>query len=257
MHIEFKEVTMVYADRPAILKEVSFAIPANTRLALIGPSGAGKSTIASLIIRRSDPTEGVICINGIPLSKYNLSSVLAHIGVILQRPEIISGSVRENILLTTPTPLLETLTDKDVWEIIDRISPEMRTRFCTEGLDTRVGKQGLQLSGGEQQRLCVMRALIKKPEFLIVDEATSSLDSSTEEEVQEGIDVTLSLGISALIIAHRFSTLRQCNRFLVLRNARECNHDQPQIEAVAHSLQELYATSVTFRRLADTQGFIP
>jgi ABC-type multidrug transport system fused ATPase/permease subunit len=255
MYVRFEGVGVTYAGRSPVLKDINLDIPPAARVALIGPSGAGKSTIASLILRRSDPSCGRITINGIPLPSYNLSSVLAHVGVILQRSEIVSGTVRENILLSVPPLMLPSISDDQVWRVMDLVSPHMRDRFCVYGLDTRVGKQGLQLSGGEQQRLCVMRALIKNPELLIVDEATSSLDSVTEEAVQQGIDVTLSKGISALVIAHRFSTLKKCNRFVVLKTAQECGPLESQIEAESDSLPDLYAISATFRTLADKQGF--
>ncbi|MEX0917929.1 MAG: ATP-binding cassette domain-containing protein [Candidatus Paceibacterota bacterium] len=257
MHIRFENVGVTFPGQQPVLKGVSFSIPDGKRVALIGASGAGKSTVAGLLIRKRDPDEGVVYINDRPLSEYNLSSVLAHMGVILQRPEIISGTVRENILLAMPFQVDGSMTDDEIWKIIDLVSPEMRTRFNGHGLDTKVGKQGLQLSGGEQQRICVMRALIKQPEFLIVDEATSSLDSETEESVQQGIDTALSQGISALVIAHRFSTLRNCNHYIVLRRLSDCASGEPQVEAACDSLDELYDRSPTFKRLADKQGFVP
>lgn len=257
MHIRFENVSVTFSGQQPVLKGVSFSIPDGKRVALIGTSGAGKSTVAGLLIRRRDPDEGVVLLNERPLHEYSLSSVLAHMGVILQRPEIISGTVRENILLAMPSYRDRCVTDDEIWKIIDLVSPEMRTRFNGYGLDTKVGKQGLQLSGGEQQRICVMRALIKQPEFLIVDEATSSLDSETEESVQEGIDTALSQGISALVIAHRFSTLRNCNHYIVLRRSSDCTDGRPQVEATCDSLDELYHCSPTFKRLADKQGFVP
>lgn len=255
MKFELCNLGMNYAQHRPVLKGVSFKIWPENRVALIGKSGAGKSTIASLVRRDTDPTAGEIRLDGRNLRDYRLSSVLRHLGVILQRPEIISGTVRENI--THGVPLGVNVTDQEIWEVMDLVSQEMRTRFSKSGLDTNVGKQGLQLSGGEQQRLCVMRALIKQPRFLIVDEATSSLDSETEATVQQGIDVALSQGISALVIAHRFSTLRNCNRFVVLRKLSECCEGQSQVEAVSDSLTELFEISPTFRKLANVQGFRP
>lgn len=246
---------MQYGDSTPILRDISFTISTGTRLALIGQSGAGKSTLASLIRRDLDPTGGAILLDGRDLREYQLKSVLRRMGIILQRPEIMSGNVRENILYGLAHN--STVTDNEIWDIIDLVSPEMRKRFCDKGLDTKVGKQGLQLSGGEQQRLCVMRALIKSPLFLIVDEATSSLDSETEIVVQQGIDTALSRGIAALVIAHRFSTLRNCNKFVVLRKLNECAQGESQVETIAHSLAELHDSSDIFRRLSAAQDFRP
>lgn len=255
MKFKLCQVGMKYAHHSQVLRRVSFEICPEDRVGMIGVSGAGKSTIASLIRRDVDPTEGVIKLDGRDLCDYRLTSVLKHYGVILQRPEILSGTVRENI--THGLPHGCSVTDQEIWEVINLVSKDIRQRFAHKGLDTQVGKQGLQLSGGEQQRLCVMRALIKNPKFLIVDEATSSLDSETEAAVQRGIDVALSQGISALVIAHRFSTLRNCNRFVVLRKLSECEEGESQVEMVSDSLTELYEVSSTFRKLAVVQGFKP
>ncbi len=253
MHFEIRNVTVSYRTDEPILSGVSFHIPQGRRVALVGQSGAGKTTIAGLVRRDIDPHKGQVLLDGIDLREYQLSSVLRYMGVILQRPEIMSGTVRENILYGVPADVV--VSDDEIWRIIDVVSSSLRTRFGDCGLDTKVGKQGMQLSGGEQQRLCVMRALIKKPHFLIVDEATSSLDSETELVVQQGIDTALSQGISALVIAHRFSTLRNCDQFVVLRKWVDCVEGESQVECVASSLPELYDQSPTFRRLASAQGF--
>ena len=255
MRFDFCNLTMQYGADAPILQNVSFSIPDGVRVALIGQSGAGKSTIASLVRRDIEPTSGSVNLNGRDLREYQLKSVLKYMGIILQRPEIMSGNVRENILYGVAQDVV--ITDNEIWDIIDLVSPEMRSRFKEYGLDTRVGKQGLQLSGGQQQRLCIMRALIKNPQFLIVDEATSSLDSETELVVQQGIDTALSRGISALVIAHRFSTLRNCDQFVVLKKLSDCEVNESQIETIAQSLPELMETSATFRRLAGAQDFRP
>lgn len=248
---------MTFKDHPPVLRNITFAIPPKTRVALIGESGAGKSTLGSLARSDFDPSEGDVLINGKPFRMYNRSSVLAHMGVILQQSEVISSDVRENILFSVSQSKADLMSDDDIWNIIDMVSPNLRKRFNGAGLDTKVGTNGLRLSGGERQRLCVMRALIKNPEFLIIDEATSALDSKNEEEVQQGIDTALSQGISALVIAHRFSTLRNCDRYVVLKKLDDCEADEPQIEAICDSLKELYGESPTFRRLANLDGFQP
>ena len=250
MHVAFRNIGLSFGDGAAVLRNVSFDIPRGTRVALIGESGAGKSSIAGLMMRKQDPTSGTVLINGVPLPQYNLSSVLRHMGIILQRPEVVSGNVRENVLLALHQEDVEHIDDTAIWRVLDTISPALRERFNGHGLDTRVGKTGLQLSGGEQQRLCIARALIKNPEFLVIDEATASLDGKNQAMVQEGIDLALSQGISALVIAHRFSTLRGCNKFVVLRKLSSCRNGESQVEAICDSLPELHEVSPTFRELA-------
>lgn len=254
MHFSFDQIGVSFRDNTTVLHNVSFDIEPGARLALIGKSGAGKTMCASLLRRDRDPTSGRVLLDGRDLREYNRPSVLRHLGVILQQPQILSGTVRENLCFG----LAHRLPDDVLWDMVALVRPSLRDRF-RDGLDTLVGKQGLQLSGGEQQSLCVMRALLRKPAFLIVDEATSSLDSETERVVQDGIDTALSQGIGALVIAHRFATLRRCTDFVVLRRFVDVDHDrgESQIEAHCASLKELEARSSTFRHLAAAQGFIP
>lgn len=256
MRIAFEQVSLTYGTRP-ILRDISFTLHPGTRLALVGGSGAGKSSLARLLMRATDPSSGTIYIDEVAYPKFQLQSVLRHIGVVLQKTEMISGTVRENITFSIHHEDLLRVTDEEIWGVLDAISPSFRNRFGEQGLDTLVGKQGMQLSGGEQQRICVARALLKKPEMLIIDEATASLDSETEHIVQNGIDMALEHDISALVVAHRFSTLRNCNKFVVLKRLVECRPDESQIELVCDSASEAYERSLTFRTLANLQGFRP
>ena len=256
MRVAFSRVSLQYGTMP-ILHDISFTLEPGTRLALVGSSGAGKSSIARLLMRATDPTGGTIYIDEVPYPEYQLESVLRHIGVVLQKTEMISGTVRENITFGIhPADLLDITTD-EIWSVLNAISPSFLRRFGERGLDTLVGKQGMQLSGGEQQRLCVARALLKKPEMLIIDEATASLDSQTEQIVQKGIDLALAQDISALVVAHRFSTLRNCNKFVVLKKLVDCGENESQVELICDSATEAYDCSSTFRTLADLQGFRP
>ncbi len=256
MRVAFDRVSLQYGNTP-ILRDISFTLEPGTRLAVVGSSGAGKSSLSRLLMRATDPTSGTICINEVAYPKYQLQSVLRHIGVVLQKTEMISGTVRENITFGIHLTDILGVTDADIWDVLDAISPSFRRRFGERGLDTLVGKQGMQLSGGEQQRLCVARALLKKPEMLIIDEATASLDSETEQIVQRGIDMALAQDISALVVAHRFSTLRNCNKFVVLKRLVDCRQDESQIELICDSATEAYDRSLIFRTLSDLQGFRP
>ena len=256
MHITFDSVSLNYGSA-AILRDISFEIAPGTSAALIGSSGAGKSSIAKLMMRACDPSGGTIYIDGVPFQGYQLWSVLQYIGVIPQRSEIVSGDVRENVTFSLHEKQLVDTTDDDIWQALDAISPSFRERFGTKGLDTLVGQQGLKLSGGEQQRICVARALIKNPALLFIDEATASLDSETEQVVQKGIDAALQRNISALVISHRFSTLSNCNMFVILKRLIDCDEGEPQIEAICGSAEEAYDVSPTFRKLAVMQRFRP
>ncbi len=256
MLVEYKNVSVRYGDSD-ILRDVSFTIEEGTSVGLVGRSGSGKSTLARLLFRAMDPDSGEVCIDGIPFSAYQKNTVLRHIGAILQRSDMISGDARENILFATHAEDMTKVGDESIWNILDALTPALRQRFNGHGLDTLVGKQGLQLSGGQQQLICIARALIKNPEFLIVDEATASLDAETEMMVQQGIDTALSQGKSAMVIAHRLSTQRNCDRIIVLKKATECEPGEPQIEMICNSPQEAYELSPTYRRLAELQGFRP
>lgn len=248
MHFELKSVGVGYNGQ-AIMRDVSLTIAPGERVALIGASGAGKSTIAKLLKCLRNPDTGEILLDGIPLTKYNRSSVLRYIGSIEQKPELFGMSIRENILLATHEEDVEQVTDERIWQVIDTLSPQLREVFGAAGLDRQVGKQGLTLSGGQAQRVCIARALIKQPRFLVVDEATSALDALTQATVQTGIERLLDPSASALIIAHRLSTLTRCTKFIVLRPLAHCADTENQIEAIAPSMEQLQETSPTFRAL--------
>lgn len=257
--VEFKDISVTYGNRE-ILRDVSFEIPRGSRTAVVGRSGAGKSTLAKLLFRAAQPASGDIIVTGEEprsLTEYNLRTFLSRVGVIPQKPELLSGTVHENALLAIHDGGIAEIDEAEIWRVLRALSPSLCHRIEDEGLQTDIGKQGLELSGGQQQLLCVARALLKNPTFLIVDEATSSMDSETEKVVQQGIDAALERNISALVIAHRFATLRNCNQIVVLKRLEDCGPDESQIEAICTSLQEAYDVSPTFRSLAIQQGFRP
>ena len=145
------------------------------------------------------------------------------------------------------------MTDEEVWGLMRLLEIDFGQRL-DKGLDTKVGKHGLKLSGGQAQRLMIGAAVIGKPWFMVIDEATSSLDSTTERKVQRGLSKILSGNTSALIVAHRLSTVRHlCTKFVVLRPAEQVKEGESQVEAIASSFEELYLCSPTFRSLADDQ----
>ena len=147
-------------------------------------------------------------------------------------------------------------TDEKLWEFVRTLRGDFGRRL-KKGLDTAVGERGLKLSGGQAQRLMIIAAAIKKPRFMIIDEATSNLDSSTEKAVHAGLAEILKGDVSALVVAHRLSTVQDlCDTFIVLRPAEDVAKGESQIEAIGHSFEELYRISPTFRQLARDQNLI-
>lgn len=253
MKIELQNVGVLYGDNPA-LQDISFTINPGDRVALIGPSGAGKSTVAKLVGLLREPDQGQLLFDGMPSTYWRKTDILRYVGHITQHPQLLMGTVAENGLLATHEADEPLLTEEWLWQVLDTISLELREVFGIEGLQRNVGRQGLALSGGQMQRVCIARALAKKPHFLIVDEATSALDAVTQASVQAGIEQILHPNAGALIIAHRFSTLTRCNKLVVLKRTTDCRPGESQVEVIASSMAELYNRSPTFRRLADKEG---
>jgi len=240
---------------PPILRNVSFTIEPGEKAALIGPSGAGKTTIMRLLMRYMDPTCGAIFVDGHDLRDVRLSSWLNLIAYVPQQAQVFDGTIRDNLLYRfTDEPI--GVPDDELWAIMCKLKINFGDRL-TDGLDTRVGRHGIELSGGEQQRLMIGAAAMRKPIFMVVDEATASLDATTEKAVQKGLEEVLGEHMGALIITHRLSTVRRlCSKFFVLRGSEGLGPGESQLEASAGSFEELYEISPTFRMLADDQGVV-
>ncbi|TXI34946.1 MAG: ABC transporter ATP-binding protein [Candidatus Moraniibacteriota bacterium] len=257
IRVRFDNVGLSYSDTPErwypILRGISFAIEPGEKVALIGSSGAGKTSIMKLLLRYMDPTSGEIRINGSALKDVALSTWMERVGYIPQQPQVFDGTIRYNLTFGLSAERQASITDEEIWQVMRELQIDFGERL-TLGLDTLVGKDGVKLSGGQAQRLMIGAAVIKQPIFMVIDEATSSLDSSTERLVQQGLERVLAGPVGAIIVAHRLSTVRTiCNRFIVLRPLEEVGPDDSQIEAEANSFEELYGLSPTFRRLADDQ----
>jgi ABC-type multidrug transport system fused ATPase/permease subunit len=215
-NLTFRNVRFSYTSRKEItvLHDVSFEAKAGQRIALVGPSGAGKSTIASLILRFYEPSEGEILFDGKPSSLYPLTDIRNQIAIVPQDVLLFGGSIRENIAYGK----LSASQD----EIISAAKQANAHNFIMtlpEGYETLVGERGIKLSGGQRQRIAIARALLKDPAILILDEATSSLDSESERLVQEALEV-LMRNRTSIIIAHRLSTVREADSILVLEKGK-------------------------------------
>jgi len=238
----------------SVLQGLSFKVRPGEKVALIGPSGAGKSTITRLIQRYMDPEEGAIRVNGHDLREVDLRSWRRLVGYIPQTPRVFDGTLRDNLLYSLPPQMRSTITDVEIWRLMRLLRIDFGSRL-THGLDTRVGRNGMKLSGGEAQRVMIGAAALKRPRFMIIDEATSSLDAENQAAVQAGIDQLLAAEeASAIIIAHRLSTVLRCDTFVVLKPVDSLEPGESQIETIAHSVPELFARSEIFRRLAELEG---
>jgi len=210
--IIFDNLTFAYPSRPDenVLRNISVSIEANQMVALVGASGAGKSTIASLLLRLHDPISGAILFDGKDSREYSLSALRSQIALVPQDIFLFGGTIRENIAYGKPTA-----TDEEITDAAQKANAmEFISRF-PEQLDTLVGERGTQLSGGQRQRIAIARAVLKDPKILILDEATSSLDSESERLVQDALE-KLMTGRTSVVIAHRLSTVRKADQILVL-----------------------------------------
>jgi ATP-binding cassette subfamily B protein len=213
-HIRFEDVGFQYPtlkeDAPFALHNVSFEILPGERVALVGPSGAGKTTITYLLPRLLDPTEGRILLDGHDLRDLTQESVRAHIGMVTQETFLFHATVRENLLYARPNAtedeMIAAAKAANIYGFIESLP---------DGFDTVVGERAFRLSGGERQRLSIARALLKDPRILVLDEATSNLDATSEFLIQEALE-TLLRGRTSLIIAHRLSTILNADKILVL-----------------------------------------
>jgi len=182
--------------------------------ALVGSSGSGKSTIAGLAATFLSPSEGKVSIDGIDLSKVNLSSYRSLLGVVLQDDFLYEGTIRENILFPRPDAseraLISAVEGAYVNEFTDRFE---------DGLDTVIGERGVKLSGGQRQRISIARALLADPKIIILDEATSNLDTESESFIQKSLNVLMK-NRTTFVIAHRLSTIQQANQILVIEEGR-------------------------------------
>ncbi|HUI30355.1 MAG TPA: ABC transporter ATP-binding protein [Candidatus Acidoferrales bacterium] len=238
--VEFRNVSFAYEPNHSVLRDVNLDVQAGNMVALVGESGAGKSTLLNLLARFYDSYDGEILIDGQDIRRIKRESLLSQFGIVLQDTFLFSTTIFENIrygdLTATEAEIVEAAKGANAHEFIVGFP---------NGYQTQVGERGMKLSGGEKQRIAIARAILKNPRILILDEATSSLDSKSENLVKEAL-ANLMRGRTTFIIAHRFSTVLSADKIIVL--------DGGKVAAIG-SHQELYLGNRTYRRLYDEQLF--
>ena len=212
--LTFERVSFAYDPGKLVLHEVSFASAPGTVTALVGPSGSGKSTIISLIAAFHEPSEGSVLVDEIDLSTVRLDAYRTQLGVVLQDTFLFDGSIRENIAFARPAAAEDEVLAACRIARVDEFAEKFDKKY-----DTIVGERGVKLSGGQRQRVSIARAILANPRILILDEATSSLDSESEAAIQEGL-AYLMKGRTTFVIAHRLSTIRRADQILVVEEGR-------------------------------------
>ena len=238
-HIEFKNLSFEYEESEGlVLSNINFKINKGEVVAIVGPSGAGKSTIADLIPRFYDPKDGEILIDQENIKKLSLASLRKNMGIVTQDVILFNDTIKNNIAYAQPKATMESIINAckaaNALEFIEKIP---------EGFDAIIGERGVKLSGGQKQRIAIARALLKNPPILILDEATSSLDTESEKKVQTAIEALLK-DRTALIIAHRLSTVQTANKIITIEKGRIS-------EIGTHD--ELYSNDGLYRKLYDIQ----
>lgn len=219
MALQFEQVSFQHQSSSCLaLDEISFSAARGDTIAFVGPSGAGKSTLVKLLVGLYAPKSGEILYNGIPSNRVDLDLLREKIGFVTQDTQLFSGSIRENLLFVNPEA-----TDAECMEVLNQAAAHSLLSRADRGLDTLIGEGGVKVSGGEKQRLSIARALLRHPQLLVFDEATSSLDSLTEEEISRTIrEVATNQEAITILIAHRLSTVMHADRIYVLERGRIC-----------------------------------
>jgi subfamily B ATP-binding cassette protein MsbA len=212
--IQFNNVSFSYNKGSEVISEISFLALKGSVTALVGTSGSGKSTIASLVASFINADSGNITVDGYDISKVNLQSLRSQLGVVLQDDFLFDGTIKKNILFPRPDA-----TEKEVLAAVKTAYVDEFTNRLDDGLDTVIGERGVKLSGGQRQRITIARAVLANPRILILDEATSNLDTESENLIQKSL-IELMKGRTTFVIAHRLSTIRQADQILVIEEGK-------------------------------------
>jgi len=210
----FKGIHFSYRTGREVLHGIDLQIPAGTSLALVGPTGAGKTTLATLVARFHDPTSGEVLLDGVPLPQISLKDLRHEVGVVTQEPFLFQATIRENLELGKPDA-----TDVEIEKVLRAACALDFVQALADGWNSKVGERGVRLSAGERQRLSIARALLKDPPVLILDEATASVDTATEKQIQMALDHLLA-GRTSIVVAHRLSTVRKADKIAVVESGR-------------------------------------
>ena len=222
-NLQFNNVSFAYEEKKEVLHAINFEAKKGTVTALVGSSGSGKSTIAGLTASFLNPSSGEITVDGTDLSKVVLNTYRKNLGVVLQDEFLFEGSIRENIIFAQPKA-----SEAQIQEAIKAAYVNEFTDRFDEGLETLIGERGVKLSGGQRQRIAIARAILADPKILILDEATSNLDTESETLIQKSLE-NLMTGRTTLVIAHRLSTIKKANQILVIEKghiAEKGNHEE-------------------------------
>jgi ATP-binding cassette subfamily B protein len=217
MTLQFEDVTFQHQSADILaLDKINFSAARGDTIAFVGPSGAGKSTLVKLLVGLYRPKAGEILYNGVSVSRVNLEELREKIGFVTQDTQLFAGTIRENLLFVNPKA-----SDEECMEVLHKAAAHSLMARADRGLNTLIGEGGVKVSGGEKQRLSIARALLRKPQLLVFDEATSSLDSLTEEEISKTIrEVATNQEAITILIAHRLSTIMHADRIYVLERGR-------------------------------------
>ena len=230
IQVAFENVRFEYPGRPAVLENFDLTLEANQVTALVGHTGAGKSTVANLAMRTYDVSSGSVKLSGLDISRLSLRELHDKVGHVAQDPFLFEGTVRDNLMLAKPdateAEIIHALEQACCWDFVENLP---------ERLDTNIGEKGIRLSQGEKQRLTIARVLLKNPPFVILDEATASVDTITERKIQEALD-RLVAQRTVLVIAHRLSTVRRADKIVVMEQGRiiESGNHEALIELGGH-----------------------
>jgi subfamily B ATP-binding cassette protein MsbA len=236
--IEMRDVWFEYTPGAPVLKDINLVAPSGGSIALVGPSGSGKSTLISLVAAFHQPTRGEIFVDGKALADLRLHDYRSHLGIVPQDSFLFAESIYDNIALGNPKATREQVLRAAKIAHVDQFAETFKDKY-----DTIVGERGVKLSGGQKQRVAIARAIVANPRILILDEATSSLDSESEALIQDGLNALMQ-GRTTFVIAHRLSTIRKADQILVLEDGRI-------IERGRH--HELMAVGGRYRALYEKQ----